>query len=565
LFVGGTAEAAEDFGFYGQGVFEGEFVAVGDGFEHAGDGEWGHGSDVGGELAGAGHEVFGGEEFVDEADGGGFLSGDDHSGEHEAQGRAAAYEAGEALGAPVARDEAEPGFGEAEESAVAGEAQGAGEGELAAAAEGYTIDAGDDGFAAGFDEGEDLLAALRDGEAGDGVGGGEAADVGTGGEGAVAGCGEEDDADGGLGGQGGEDVFEFVEHLGVEGVPDFRAVEGDGGDGFVTGAEEGFVDRGIGHDGRLQMRCEPQADDTIVPMIKGITTIASIATPEAAERLGSLLKALGFEEGKGWDDGEGRGDAFLAPLGNLELVTGRAPAVPPLLIEVTQLDVVYKAVNSWMIKADGGNFRPEEIVVRLTAIAPTHWNSRLFTVDLAAGLRIGFWESEAVNYGKPVAVEGDLSAAGKRFAIVVARWNAVITERLLQGALDALHRSGCKKEDIEIVRVPGAWEIPSAARTLAESRKVAAIITLGVLLRGETAHYEAIYTEVARGIGQSQQDTGVPHAFGVLTCETLEQALDRAGLKAGNKGFEAAIAAIEMASITEKLNAAKSGTKGRGL
>ena len=116
-----------------------------------------------------------------------------------------------------------------------------------------------------------------------------------------------------------------------------------------------------------------------------------------------------------------------------------------------------------------------------------------------------------------------------------------------------MHRSGCAKSDIEIVRVPGAWEIPSAARTLAESKRFAGIITLGVLLRGETAHYEAIYNEVARGIGQSQQETGVPHAFGVLTCETLEQALDRAGLKAGNKGFEAAIAAIEMASIQQKL------------
>ena len=113
--------------------------------------------------------------------------------------------------------------------------------------------------------------------------------------------------------------------------------------------------------------------------------------------------------------------------------------------------------------------------------------------------------------------------------------------------------AGAAKSDIEIVRVPGAWEIPSAARTLAESTKFDAIITLGCLLRGETAHYEAIYTEVARGIGQSQQETGVPHAFGVLTCETLEQALDRAGVKAGNKGFEAAIAAIEMVSIQKKL------------
>ena len=288
-------------------------------------------------------------------------------------------------------------------------------------------------------------------------------------------------------------------------------------------------------------------------MIKGITTVAAVASGDMFDRLGSLFRALGFEDGKGWSDDSGRGAAFLAPVGNLEIVTGRPPAVPPLLVEVTQLDAVYRLVNSWMVSPDGGNFRTEEIVVRLTAIAPTHWNSRMFTVDLAPGLRLGFWESENALHGKPIALEGDLSAAGKRFAIVVARWNSVITDRLLQGALDALHRSGCAKDDIEIVRVPGAWEIPSAARTLAESRRVAAIITLGVLLRGETAHYEAIYTEVARGIGQSQQDTGIPHAFGVLTCETLEQALDRAGLKAGNKGFEAAIAAIEMASIGQKL------------
>ena len=177
----------------------------------------------------------------------------------------------------------------------------------------------------------------------------------------------------------------------------------------------------------------------------------------------------------------------------------------------------------------------------------------MFTAELADGVRVGFWESLNPLHGRPVAIEGDLSASGKRFAIVVARWNAVFTDRLVQGSLDGLYRSGATKGDVEIVRVPGAWEIPSAARSLAESKRFDAVITLGVLLRGETAHYEAIYTEVARGIGQSQQETGVPHAFGVLTCETLEQALDRAGLKAGNKGFEAAVAAIEMASIQGKL------------
>ena len=278
-------------------------------------------------------------------------------------------------------------------------------------------------------------------------------------------------------------------------------------------------------------------------MVKGITAVAGIASGERFGELRELFAALGFEPGKGWSDAQGEGAAFLAPLGNIEFVTGRAPAVPALLVEVTQLDAVYDVVKAWSTERKAALSEP----------AATHWNSRLFTVELAPNLTLGFWESVNPLHGRPIAVEGDLSAAGRKFAIVVARWNAVITDRLLQGALDALMRSGAAKQDIEIVRVPGAWEIPSAARTLAESGRFAAIVTLGVLLRGETAHYEAIYTEVARGIGQSQQETGVPHAFGVLTCETLEQALDRAGLKAGNKGFEAAIAAIEMASIQTKL------------
>jgi 6,7-dimethyl-8-ribityllumazine synthase len=284
-------------------------------------------------------------------------------------------------------------------------------------------------------------------------------------------------------------------------------------------------------------------------MIKGITLVAPVASGDAFDKFASLFSALGFEPGKGWNDETGRGNAFLAPVGNLELITGRAPALPPVLIEVTQLDAIHDIVREWMVT----HLPTEEIATALSTTTATHWNSRLFTVSLAPNLQLGFWESENPLHGKPVAVEGDLSATGKKFAIVVARWNAVITDRLLQGSLDALYRSGCAKADVEIVRVPGAWEIPSAARTLAESKRFAGIITLGVLLRGETAHYEAIYTEVARGIGQSQQETGVPHAFGVLTCETLEQALDRAGLKAGNKGFEAAVAAIEMASIQEKL------------
>lgn len=288
-------------------------------------------------------------------------------------------------------------------------------------------------------------------------------------------------------------------------------------------------------------------------MIKGITLVSAVSSAETFDRLNSLFSALGFEAGKGWQDAKGRGEAHLAPLGNVEFVTGRQPAVPPLLIEVTQLDEVHAVVERWML----ASYRSEEVEKLLSAPEPTHWNSRLFTIKIATGeadaLTLGFWQSENPLHNKPIAIEGDLSAAGMRFAIITARWNAVITDRLLQGALDGLYRSGAAKADVEIVRVPGAWEIPSAARTLAESKRFDAIITLGCLLRGETAHYEAIYTEVARGIGQSQQETGIPHAFGVLTCETLEQALDRAGIKAGNKGFEAAIAAIEMGSIQKKL------------
>jgi len=137
-----------------------------------------------------------------------------------------------------------------------------------------------------------------------------------------------------------------------------------------------------------------------------------------------------------------------------------------------------------------------------------------------------------------------------RFGIVVSRFNEFITDRLLRSAYDGLVRSGTQEDDIEIVRVPGSFEIPSAARTLAETGKYDAIICLGCLLRGDTAHYDVIVNEVTRGIGQSAQETGVPHAFGVLTCETLEQAIDRAGLKMGNKGFEAALAAVEMANLS---------------
>ena len=147
---------------------------------------------------------------------------------------------------------------------------------------------------------------------------------------------------------------------------------------------------------------------------------------------------------------------------------------------------------------------------------------------------------------------GSLRADHLRFCIVVARFNEFITERLLLSAIDALHRAGAADHDIDVVRVPGSFEIPIAARQFAKTGKYDAILCLGCILRGDTTHYEHIATEVTRGIGQSAHETGVPHAYGVLTCENLEQAIDRAGLKSGNKGYEAGLTAVEMANLAKQ-------------
>jgi 6,7-dimethyl-8-ribityllumazine synthase len=294
-------------------------------------------------------------------------------------------------------------------------------------------------------------------------------------------------------------------------------------------------------------------------MIKGISFLRPAGSAAAYERLASFFSALGFAAGRGWKDEANRGAAFLAPIGNLEFVDGPMPNTADVCIEVTTLDAVHQAAAAWLREEA---LEPASL---LSPIIDTHWKAQLFTVQPEPGHHFTFWAWSDPVKGKPIALEGDLSAEGMRFAIVVARWNAVITDRLLDGALDALLRSGAYRSDIQIARVPGAWEIPAAARALANlsssedpgqgTGRLDAIITLGCLLRGETAHYEAIYNEVARGIGQSQQETGIPHSFGVLTCETLEQALNRAGIKAGNKGFEAATAAIEMVSLRRKLAA----------
>jgi 6,7-dimethyl-8-ribityllumazine synthase len=283
-------------------------------------------------------------------------------------------------------------------------------------------------------------------------------------------------------------------------------------------------------------------------MIKGISFLRPAASAAAYDRLAGFFAALGFAAGKGWQEEKSRGASFLAPLGNLEFVAGKMPATADILVEVTSLDAVHQAAEAWL-RAQGG----DAALAHLSSISDTHWKSRLFTVEPEPGFPFSFWAWIDPARGKPVALEGDLSAAGMKFAVIVARWNAVITDRLLEAALDALLRSGANRADVQVIRVPGAWEIPAAARTVANAGQVDAVITLGCLLRGETAHYEAIYNEVARGIGQSQQETGIPHSFGVLTCETLEQALNRAGIKAGNKGFEAAAAAIEMVSLRGKL------------
>jgi len=282
-------------------------------------------------------------------------------------------------------------------------------------------------------------------------------------------------------------------------------------------------------------------------MIRSLTLVRQ-ATPERFEKLSAVLRALGFEDGAGWNDEYSRGAPFLSPVGSLELVDGRAPASPEILIEVSDLDTAHQVAKRHLVDA-------------VEEIEDTHWKSRVFAVQLDKNLRVGFWAFNDPSKSLPKSTEGELNAKGMRFGIIVSRWNSFITERLLQGALDCLRRSGAKSSDIHIVRVPGSFEIPSAARTLAQTSTVDAIITLGCLIRGETTHYEHIATEVTRGIGQSAQDTGVPHSYGVLTCENLEQAIDRAGLKSGNKGWEAATTAIEMVSLKGKL---KSGaTDGR--
>jgi 6,7-dimethyl-8-ribityllumazine synthase len=150
-------------------------------------------------------------------------------------------------------------------------------------------------------------------------------------------------------------------------------------------------------------------------------------------------------------------------------------------------------------------------------------------------------------------IQGELQAKGLKFGIVVSRFNDFITSRLLDGAVDALVRHGAKDDDIDVVRVPGSFEIPLAASKLALKGSYNAVICLGTVIRGATPHFDYVAAEVSKGIAAVSLDTGVPIAFGVITSDTIEQAVERAGTKSGNKGFDAAITAIEMAQVLKKL------------
>jgi 6,7-dimethyl-8-ribityllumazine synthase len=151
-------------------------------------------------------------------------------------------------------------------------------------------------------------------------------------------------------------------------------------------------------------------------------------------------------------------------------------------------------------------------------------------------------------------IEGKLQAEGMRFAIVVSRFNDFIGEHLVGGALDALNRNGAKGEDIALYKVPGAFEIPLVAKQLALKKRFDAIICLGAVIRGSTPHFEYVSAEVSKGIATASLETGIPMAFGVITTDTLEQAIERAGSKAGNKGWSAAVSAIEMVDLLRQIH-----------
>ena len=271
-------------------------------------------------------------------------------------------------------------------------------------------------------------------------------------------------------------------------------------------------------------------------MIRSLHKLLVPKSEQDYRALVDFFDALGLTRGESWDRRRSKGIKFDAREAGVEIGIGEGFPDADLVIETDSADVAYEIAGKRGFKiADD--------------IVDTDWGARLFTLEMPAGAgRLAIF-SYKEDWRAASTREGKLDAKGLRFAIVVGRFNAFITERLLAGAQDALHRLGADANNITVVRVPGSFEIPAAARVLAKTKQHDAIICLGCLIRGDTAHYEVIANEVTRGIGQSAQETGVPHAFGVLTCDTLEQAIDRAGLKAGNKGYDAALAAVEMAQL----------------
>jgi 6,7-dimethyl-8-ribityllumazine synthase len=276
-----------------------------------------------------------------------------------------------------------------------------------------------------------------------------------------------------------------------------------------------------------------------------------------------LFRALGFAPGNEWHEGGSHGVEMLAPSGGIEFIAAPDAPSSDAMIEMSDADLAYQIVKKLAAtissKLGDQSRAPAQGIKISKEIADMPYGARLFEVEVG-GLRIGFL-TYVNKTSETRGLEASLNAAGKRFAIVVSRFNSFITERLLDGALQALRQCGAAPDDITVVHVPGAFEIPGAARQLAETKLYHAIVCIGCVLRGDTLHYEVIANEVTRGVGQSAQATGVPHAFGVLTCDTLEQAIDRAGLKAGNKGFEAGLTAVEMARLRDKIAEPAAGGK----
>ena len=288
-------------------------------------------------------------------------------------------------------------------------------------------------------------------------------------------------------------------------------------------------------------------------MIKAIRIDEDFPSKKEFDRLRNFLELLGCRYETGTAEKQSREVTLSAPLAKIAIgwEAGAKDVANPwnFAIEVDDPDAAHSLLREkgYEVLSDVSEYQ-------------TGW--RQFVVQVFPGFRVAVLG--APDHWMGMKRAGVLRAEGRRFAIVVSRFNSFITQRLAQGAVDALTRLGAKREEIRIVEVPGAFEIPSVARTLAETGEYDAIICIGCLLRGDTAHYDVIVNEVTRGIGQSAQETGVPHAFGVLTCDTLEQAIDRAGLKMGNKGFEAALAAVEMANLKRAVVGRRSSVVRKG-